>query len=378
MGFFDFLKTKGEEKERVKLDELESWLKAKNKQNAEKEKELSEWIKQRTSQFVNELKSEIETMKNANLLKRDAKDKIEFIVKENMNHYISLLERLSDNLKSLDEKNLDLSIKKINFIFADFEKKSFMNFQKASFYFEKEIGDAKKSMSLFFRDLREILERNKSLIDLSRILSLLSSKLDKLKEHSNLNSQINRQIQEIERRKSDLKDRIESTEKNMQEIRESKEYAEKIKKREEAEKKKAGIRQEILKLKEEVDLKALARTFHENEKKMKIIREYNNDFYGAFENDGGLGLISLVDESRKVNISKKIEEIQGKKEEIIIPEKDEIGSLKEEKEKLGKEIEYLDNEKSGVLKKIQKLEEEKRELINTLKSELAKINVEMA
>jgi hypothetical protein len=381
MGFFDFLKKQkiAEEKEKVGFDELESWLKDKTRQNAEKEKELSDWIKQRTYQLVKEMDIRLECLKDLELTKRKAEDKIQVIVKENLNNYVALLEKLSGNLKNLEGDKHDVLIGRINFLFSDFEKKSFMNFQKASFYFEKELGNIKRGMSLFFKDLRSLLESNKALIDNLKIISAVSSKFDELKGSDILNSKIDSQIQEIEQKKEDLKNKIEYIEKDMKKMAESSEYSEKISKRQEAEKIKDALKQDILKLKEEVNMKSLARTFHENEKKMRIIRDYNNDFYKAFENDLGLSLITLLDEGRKEHIRRKIAEIQRKKEEIsgILLEKDEIESLKADMGGIKNKIEILDKEKADCMKRAQKLEEKKQELIGIIKSDLAKINVEI-
>jgi len=380
MGFFDFLKKKriAEEKEKVEFDELESWLKNKTRQNTEKEKELSDWIKQRTSQFVKETDIKLKSLKNLELTKKKAEDKIHVIVKENLNNYVALLEKLLSNLKNLDSNTHGILIGRINFLFANFEKESFMNFQKASFYFEKELANIKRGMGIFFNDLRSLIESNKSLIDNLKIISAASSKFDELKDNDGLNSQINFQIQGIEQKKADLKNKLESIEKDMKKTAESREYSEKISKREEAEKTRDALKQDILKMKEEVDMKSLARTFHGNEKKMKIIRDYNNDFYSAFENDPE-SIITLLDENKKAHISKKIAEIQRKKEEIaeILSEKDEIESLKADMEKIKDEVEILNKEESDCIKRIQKLVEKKQELLEMIKSGLAKINVEV-
>lgn len=381
MGLFDFLKKKKviEEKEKVRLDELESWLKDKTKQNTEKEKELSDWIKQRTSQFVKEAEIQLESIKNLDLTKKKAEDKIQVIVKENLNNYISLLERLLSNLKNLEGNSHRILIDRINILFADFEKKSFMNFQKASFYFEKDLGAIKRGMGLFFKDLRSLLETNKSLIDNLKIISAASSKFDEIKGNDILSSQINIQIKEIEQKKADLENKLGYIEKDIKKTAESREYSEKISKRQEAEKTKYGLKQEILKIKEEVNLKSLAKTFHGNEKKMKIIRDYNNDFYSAFENDKGLSLITLLDEGRKEHISKNIAEIQRKNKEIagILSEKDEIESLKADIEGIKNGLEILNKEKSDCMKRAQKLDEKNQEIMGIIKSELAKINIEI-
>jgi len=380
MGFFDFLKReKHEENEKITFEELEDWLKNKKKSNENKEKELLNLMKQRISHLTKEFEEEIAILKNLNLEEKKVEDRVKFIVKENLNSYILLLSKLVESLKKLDEKTSDAFIERINFIFADFGKKSFRNFQKATFLIGKEFEDVKKSMGNFFGDLKNIFENNKSFIENSKAVSFLLSKYNEAENIEKIRLNIHDKIKKIEQKIADLENKIKSAEKDIKKITESREYSEKIKKKEEVEKKKNELKQDIIKLKEAIDMKALARTFHESEKKMKIIKEYNKDFYGAFENDGGLSLLHLIDDNKKKYLNEMITDIQRKKEEIAKTpsEKDEIESLKTEIEKIGAEIKNLDKEKLDGLKRSQKLEEKKKELLEMIKVELAKIKIEI-
>jgi len=380
MGFFDFLKRKEEriEGEKVRIDKLEIWLQNKQKSNEEKERALLSLIKQKISDLTKELEEDIAALKNLDWDKKKAEERVILIVKENLNNYILLLSKLNDNLKNLDEKTFNDFIGRINFIFADFEKRSFINFQKATFLIGKEFEDVKKSMGNFFRDLKEILENNKNFIETLKPVSFLLSEYSKRENIEKIKSNIHDKIKKIEQNTADLEDKSESVEKDIKKIIESKEYSEKIRQKEDAGKKQNALKQDVIKLKEFIDLKSLARTFHESEKKMRIIREYSDDFYGTFENDGGVSLINLADDTKKKYLNERLAEIQGKKQEIeAFSEKDETIPLKAEMERIRAEIEFLSKEKSDSLKRIKRLEEEKQELWEMIKQKLAEIKVEI-
>jgi len=380
MGFFDFLKRKEEniEVENVRLDKLEIWLQNKQKSNEEKEKALLNLTKQKISDLTKELEQELDALKNIDWDKKKAEERIMLVVRENLNNYIILLSKLNDSLKNLDEKTYHAFIGRLNFIFADFGKRSFINSQKATFLIGKEVEDVKESINSFFRGLKEILENNKNFIETSKAVSFLFSEYNQTGSIEKIKSDIYDKIKKIEQKKADLEGKIESIEKDIKKIIESREYSEKIMRKEEFEKKQNALKQYILKLKEFIDLKSLARTFHESEKKMKIIREYGDDFYGAFENDECKSLINLVESTKKKHLNEMLAEIHGKKQEIeAFSEKDETAPLNAEIEKIKDEIESLGKEKSDNLKRIQRLEEKKQELLERIKQKLAEINVKV-
>jgi len=379
MGFFDFLRKKQvEEKEQIKFEELENWLKNKQKSNEDREKELLSLMKQRISEFVVELEKGIAVLKNINLEEKRAEDRARFIVKENLDNYIFLLSKLAGSLKHLDEKTYGAFIERINSLFVDFEKKSFVNFQKATFLIGKEFEDIKKSMGNFFKDLKNIFENNKNLIENSKAVSFLLSKYNETGSIEKIKSNIHDAIKKTEQKKADLENQIKITEKNIEQMTKSEEYANQLKKREEVKKKKSGLKQDILTLKEFIDLKSLARAFHENEKKMKIVRRYNEAFDDIFETDGA-DLLNLIEEPKRKQLIEKINEIKRKQDELVkfFAEKDETEPLKAEIEKIRAEIEAFDEEKADGLKRIQKLDEKKKEFIAVIKAEIAKLKVEI-
>ena len=379
MGFFDFLKRKEEivEEEKVKPDNLGAWLQSRQKSNEEKEKALLDQIKQKIAYLTKDIGHEIDALKNIDWEKKKAEERIVLIVKENLNNYIILLSKLNENLNSLDEKSCYAFIGKLNFIFADFERRSFMSLQKATFLIGKEFEDVKESIKNFFRELKEILESNKNLIETSKIISFLASEYSQTENIEKTNSGIHERIGQIEHKRAGLENKADSIEKDIKRITESGEYSEKVRRNEEIKQKQNALRQDILELKNFIDLKSLAKAFHESEKKMKVIKEYSNDFYNAFENDRCRSLMDFIANAKKKQIDEMLAGIQEKKQEIEASkeEKDETVHLRAEIERIKDEIEALNKEKSDSMKRIQRSEEKKQEILESIKKKLAEIKV---
>ena len=107
------------------------------------------------------------------------------------------------------------------------------------------------------------------------------------------------------------------------------------------------------------------------------------NFHTSFQKDNGADILRLLDESKLNNdvISSKIKDINDKKEKIIKNKetirKDEIQDLLAKMQKARIEIEKLNVEKVKDAKRCEKIKISKVEIINSIKQELAKVDVEM-
>lgn len=389
MGFWNFFRKikQGQDKEKsekISRDELQSWLLNKKAAIEKQEENFLRLIQERINQLVQELEEEISVLKKINVEDKKAEEKIKLIVKENLDNYTYYLEKLLGKLKELN-KEIDKGekeiIEKINSIFSDFEKRSSVSFEKATFLIGKEIGNVKESIRNFFRELEKLIKENKELIDKSRIISSVETKIKKVDEIEKIKAEIEKIIKDYNNKIGNLKEGIKIKEKEIEEIKKSEKFVEEEKKKQEFFRKKEELEKEICKLREIIDFRALANFFHSFQKEMSIIKEYKENFKNAFDKSNGEEIFGLIKEAKLQNadVSKKIEEITEKKKEIenTIIEETGIEDVRGKIRNIEMEIEILNSKKFIEEKKFKKLGLNSQEIIGLIKGELSKINVEV-
>jgi hypothetical protein len=146
---------------------------------------------------------------------------------------------------------------------------------------------------------------------------------------------------------------------------------------------KEGVKNDLFGLKQLIDFKSLANFFHISEERMKIVKEYKEEFQLNFKKDNGETIIDLLDKSKLNNdtISKKVDFIRTKLEEISNYEKgvsaDETRELSSQLKWIMMEIDNLKMERAKEEKRGEKSKVSKGELMNSLKQELDKRDVEL-
>lgn len=392
MAFFDFLKifkTKPEIKEskKIELKDIKDYI-SKEKQSYEHQKQdFLLQIKLRLSRLTHELEEKIKILEETDLEERKVEQRVKFIVKENLNYYISHLRKLISNLKELENKGSNDLIEKINTTFNNFEKKSSINFQKATYLVGEEIEGIVKTISQFFKDFNNIINENKSIIEPYKVISLIQEKLDKIDESEKTSLSIDKSIGQINEKTKNLEEENKKTKKQIKDIEKTNDYLEEKNKKQQIKKEKQGVEDKIIKLKKSIDFKALASIFHKSEKYMALVNEYRNNFQESFEKVNGQDLIDLINEANSPDINKKdiLDKINialNKKEDLenikeSYPNHDKIKALDSKIDKRDQEIEDLNINMVKEIKRNEKIKQSKEEIIEQLKEELLKINLEL-
>jgi len=369
--------------EKVNFNELGNLVENKIKEIEDREKEIFILIKDKQSIVIKELNEKIRVLENIDVESKKAEDHIKAIVRGNLNNYIGYVKGFIDNLDNLEEENLEKFIDRINMIFLDLDKKSNISYQKATFLIGKEIAVVKETIINFSKYLRKLLNENKDIIDSSRIIFSIKSKLKNIDETNEIIDKIDENITTLDGRIKNIKESDKKFLEEIEKIKKSKSYIENLKKQEEIKLDEKELEKEVYKLKEIIDFKALAGIFHTDEKKMIVIKEHKKNFQVNFQEDNGARILSLIDEAELNNksILTKIKEINDRKEKIIKNtekiKKNETEELLFKTEEIKLEIEKLNNEKTKDLKKYEKLKTNRKEIINSMKQEFSKINVEV-
>ncbi len=390
MGFFDFLKkiAKKEEleTEKIEFQDLDNWIKDKKEENKNKETEFLGQINTKIKELIDSLKEKVGALETIDISEKKVEERAKLIVKENLRNYLIYLEKLIERLEDFDEKDIDTFINKLNTIFSDFEKKSHLCFEKATYLIGKELGGTRDAIVNFSCDFKNIVNNNKNLIQSSKIISNIELKLNESSNIKDQKERVNKQTQEITSKIVSCKNNLKILEKEIDKIKDSDDYNQELAKKHEITKKKQGLEQEIYSLKAMIDFKYLASIFHANEKEMAIIKDHKENFLNSFQRDDGETLLSILQNTKmeKQDIENKIKSIIENKKKIEesennLPNKESKNLTHNESEIAGfkKQIFELTNELSREEKKYEKFEEKIKEIFQEIKQESTKINIEI-
>lgn len=371
-----FLKPEPVVSEKVKLEQLESWLASEKKILDSGEERILKRLEFSIASFISERESGIKTINRIDLNNKKAEEKIKLIVRENLTAYKNHLNKLLETLGKIEFEHIPETLAKINFALTDFDKKSNLSFQKATFLIGKELGDIKLSISRFKKELNQLLEENKKVLERAIVIKNVNEKLAELQENKSGERDIDNQKAFLTEKNKDQEEAIKILTIEAEAIKKSQKYLEQQKKSKEKEQENEELKRNINKLRENIEFKRLAAIFHVNEKKMKQVKDYSENFSASLEQDSE-SLINLLQES-KVNLEliDKIKEIAKKQQELsYFSEISDIIESEREINKTKEEIKALENEKLKLEKACEKLKEARNLIITELKRQLEKINV---
>jgi hypothetical protein len=394
MGIFDFLRKKIEElksekqeiiekEPEIKLEliseKLEEWLVNKKEDNRRKEDNVIKEIMALVYELIDELKEENKELGTVDLKNRKEEQRIKNIVLENLANYSSYVNKLVENLEGLEKENLQKLVNDINKIFLEFKQKSNPSFEKATFLVGRQLEIVKESIRSFFDKVKYIEEQNKNIFQNSSIISLIGKKIEERKRFDYSKMEIIKEEKEIEKRilRKETEEKI--LEENIKKIKNSEEYTEWEKRRQESGLKKREIEKEIFEVKNMINWKNLSKIFHTNEKKMALVKDYECHFSQILEKDEEEKIIELLKEANieTGDISGRITDIRKKMGEVhkIINSKDRLSEPASEIMSIRTDIKNLFIEKEKILKRLQKIDENIVEIKSNISEELKKLGI---
>lgn len=380
MGIFEIFKAKKPEveKQKIKFSDLKSFIQKKDSEIQIRKDNFDKLVEKELSVFIENLNENLKNLRKVDLENKKIEERVKLIVKENLNHYIHHLELL---IEKLSDKNEAMDVDKINKLIFDFEKKAHMHYEKATFLIGKEMEAVKNSISEFFKNLKQIINENNVFLEEQKIIAYSQKKLKQTEDNEKSKKEIEENVKETERKTDSVNGNMIDASKELQKLRNSEEYSQETEKNYEFERKIKDFEKEIIKIKQFIDFKKLSGIFHSDEKKMKIIKHHQDNFAEFIEKDDSLlKLMEEADISDPV-ITQKIYDLVFMKKEISTkPEKAIENRIKEketELKRLESDKQILEEEMQREQKKIEKLNENDREILDSVKNELIKINVEV-
>lgn len=382
MGIFDFLKKKKQEKgaiEKISFKDIGKEIISKKQKIEEYQKEPKDQIKESLSELLQGLEQGRIVLKNLDLEEKKAPERAKLIVKENLIKFNDYLGKLSSNLKELNPESLEILINKINLTFQEFEKRSLKSFQKSTFLVGKELGDIRDNIKRFYRIFNKIIKENEQILRQEKEILIIEEKLQRFNEIDK-NILINEEgIMEIEKTIKISEEKIQDLKKEIEEKKKGLEYVNRIKTIQEIEELKIRLVIKLQELKDLIDFKTLTKTYHSIEGKMRLIKEYKENFKETFEKEGFDKLQELVNikEINQDSINKKIKEIREIKDRINSMQigKDITEELVKKIRGIEREIENLNFERAGKQRRNKRLREEKLKSKKEVIEEVLKVDI---
>ena len=390
MKIFDFFKklTKKDDVEDIiseKLDfsDIENWIENQIKENEFKEQKVLFLIKEKIEDFIKGIREKIVVLESFDVESKKEKENIKNIVLDSREKYVDSVEDLIKKLNYLEESKLERFIHRINKIFFDFNKNSFKNYERTTILIGKEMASIKESLKSFSKELLRTHEENKEVVDFFKRISQIKSKHQDIVSSDKILESINEKKLNLNKKINDKEVENKILKQNLEEIKTSPIYLENLSKQKKIELLKENSKKEILELKQLLDFKALANFFHIFEEQMSIVKNHKENFQTNFEKDNGVAIVELLDKSKLNNslILEKVNQIRIKKEEKENHEKslekDEAQEVFLKIEEICFEIDNLKIEHVKEEKRNEKVELNKKDLIDLLKKELYRMNVEV-
>ncbi len=387
MKILDFLKkfTSKEpepvETEKIKLENIENWLKEKKQQTEKENSSISDSIKETINKIIQELNQKIPELEKVDVDKIKSEEKMKFVVKENLLKYKEQTEKFKNDLENLEQENPVKLIEKINNLFSNFQKRSSMNFQKATILVGKELGNIKDCIGVFIADIKKITEKNKSSFDKVKILDSIEEKITEKDKIENSKLNIRENLKKHDSKIMGLENEIQKIKKNIENQKNTEEYKEKLKKKQEIKNLKEKLNSKIYNLKQVINFKELTQFFHINQNDLEIVKAHKENFKKEFEKDNGEKILNLFNESKLINpaLESKFGEISEIKKQInnFIVEEDEVEKLSGEIGTKKTEIESLITEKNKEEKTYKKFCEYLENINSFIKKDLNAIDADI-
>ena len=257
MEFFGFLKKFRKNKtEKVKLSELEDFIKQEENKNTNKQKEIIDLIKNQKKKLINNLQKNLQQLSNINVEEKRAEERIKFLTKQGLEGYINTFRNLIGDLKNLPAiENVNGYLENINSTFFKFNKNSYRDSQKATILIGKEIESVEKNISNFFKNIRKILGKSKELIQTSKILPIIKEKINQLNQLNEKQDRIKIRIKDINEKIQELKDENQKEEQKIKSVGNSQEHKNREKLKQEIEDRKYNLNKKIYELKDKINFK---------------------------------------------------------------------------------------------------------------------------
>ena len=378
MSIFNFFRQKKKLDEKItkeySLVNLPSLIEDEIRNINNKSEMFKNELKDMTNNLFTTIKQKIPELKLINLDKRKEEQRLKDIVITNLYDYIYYLEKLVEDLEKVDSKDLEKYIERIKIIFNNFSKSSNKVYERVTILIGKELSEVRNLINDFAKNFNESLALNKENFDRTILINSIKDNLKELEEAKKIQSQIEDSIVDFERKIVKIEEEKKLTEKSYEEYKESKELKNFIEEQKKIIQENKIISEDIIKLKQKINLKDLEKYFHDNPKKSSKIKKYFENFSDSLKEDSSLEIVTILreanqkfDEEKIKNLRQEILDQKKFRENVKLKELENIFS------KLDSELKYGHSKIEKEKEKIPKFEEKQKQILTKMEETAKKI-----
>jgi hypothetical protein len=287
----------------VKLKELPKKIESLSKSNKSNNLELKNKIEKRISQFSIDIKKNIEILEKIDLTERKEIESVKSRVLQNLDIYLSCLNNLIKEISNLEELDSPAYFNKIAIILNNFYKTSYKPYERATYLIGKEMASAKDCINKFTRDIDNLSKENKDFFEKTKKIENIFSLLKELRQSEKLEQDIKKDIDDFNLKILSMENEHSEIEEKITKMEESENYKKDLQEKKDYLDKRSKIDKELEEITKKIDYKTLANLFHNDNKKLKIIKNYLEDFKSTLIAEEEQKIIELVREAQNLDIS---------------------------------------------------------------------------
>lgn len=299
MGIFSFFKNKKSAKsemeaENVAFDEIDGWLGGKSDSLAKDERKILGDIGGRFDEFYVSIEERLGVLEEIDIEARKEHGRAKLLVRQGLDKYVNFVRALIKDMKAIEKVKLEKFAVELGKTFTHFEKTSASSYGRATYLIGDEMAAVRNAIRKFYNETGKLIEEYKSLIDDLRRIENVSPKLKGFRDIEDGLGGVREEISANETRVEKCKKNAGKLEIEIEEIKNSSEYASGLKSREEIRSLRLGLDNEIGKLKDLIDFKRLTSIVHSNQRELKIVKDHKDRFASEFPKDGGKRILGLL------------------------------------------------------------------------------------
>ena len=372
MGFFEFFRKKKEVESRiirkVSIDEISNEIEELFKELENKLQIVGEEINKNLALVIDNLRAQTNVLKLINLEHRREDEKIKRIVSENLGFYISHLENLINEFEKT--KNLEVKdcLSKIQLILEDFYKKSYKSYEKATILIGEEIGQVKEIIKNFNKEFVKTLQESDSVFIKIKFIEEVKELNNKIKNLGKIKEEIDKQIKSLKELREELEKQKSFFEEGYYKFKQSEEFKKILMLEQRFNEELIDFNNEVLKIKEKIDIKFLLKYYHNDPKHHRLLKSYRENFIETLENDEVSEIVKLVEKARNIDIKKEILNLKEKNRNLKmrdnLPAKAKLKIFEDKIKNIDLEISDLEKRESAETRKFERFKNKETSLIN--------------
>ncbi len=346
-------------KKTVDFKDIPLLLEEKTTKVSKKEGEIKSRIINRIKDLEDKLNDGVNVLSNVDLSKRKEDERLKLVTKGNSNLYASLALRLSSKLKELSAntniKTIAL-LEEIKKNLNEFYRTSLNPYQKGTILIGKEMDNVKRTIKEFSDEITSIEKENEPFFKELESINTLKDNFSKLEELEKQEEEIISLSEGQKKKILSIKDKCDEIEKEIINLRKSKDYEKDTKEREKRDKDKKETEKNIHELKNEINFKELKNRYHTLEDKYEIIRKYSHNFISALMEDKEFEFGKmLLDENQRTRLKDLRDKLIESSQDFPTENEDKIKSSEVLQKNAENELKTVESYIEALNKKMDKL-----------------------